>query len=907
MRISGMSAARVVVSLAWVLAVVPTVPRAWAQTRASITGSVTDGTGAVLPGATLTLESPNLVGGAQSVTSDERGGYRFSDLPPGAYQLQASLAGFQTLQRKGLRLTFGTTITVDISLTVGTAETVTVEGESPTVDVTTAQSTTKVDADLIQNLPLFTNQREAYTVFELSPGSKDRASFGGSRDSNELLLDGAPATLPERQGTNSAVVATNWLEEVQVVSLGANAEYGEFGGTVGNLVVRSGSNELHGLLEYKTVRSNWLDENTGSLPPALQARFRPNQIVSRWDSSAQVGGPVVKERLFFFGGFSYLYDETQIAGAPAPSKQTWPRYVGKLNWAVASNVKAEGTYSYSKSTSLGGGAQNATIETAGNTGQPNHIWSGRVTWAPSDATLWEFRTGGLDHVQDIAPRPPRTKAGPPPRRDVVTGISSVNAAQWRLQEGSRLSFGASLTRRVDGIVGRSHAFKLGSEYEHNSFLTESGFPGGLSFSDRSGVPDLVTIWGGDRERGSGNRTTFYAQDDWKLNGRVTLQPGLRFSLYRGSTPTTGENFRTSPLSPRLGLAWDVGAGHKTVVRAQWGRFHEALSTAVWDFADTAGRTPRITARVLADGSFQEINRVTPAGNTAVDQDISHAYMDQFFAGVERELLADLSVKLQYVHRDYKNIYAFVDTRSVYAPVQARDPGPDNVAGNADDGALMTVYALTNPGQAFLLLTNPEGAKRSYDAVQIVAQKRWSRNWQLLGSYTWSRSRGNANNQVTDNVGGASAGETGVFANPNTAINAEGRNTLDFPHNFSMRASYHSDLIAGFNLSGSYTYSSGGAWSRTATFRLPQGNVAVRVAPRGSEKSDPTNQLDFRFEKLLPLPGKGRNLGVYVDLFNALNRGWPPQARYTEASGGNFGLPLNWAEGRSFQLSARIKF
>jgi hypothetical protein len=434
-----------------------------AQTRSAITGTIRDGTGAVLPGANVTLESPNLVGGTQTDTANERGVYRFSDLPPGTYELTVSLIGFQAQKRKGLRVPFGTTVTVDVSLTVGTAETLTVEGQTPTVDVTTAQSTTKVDADLIQNIPLFSNARESYTVFELSPGSKDRATFGGARDSNELLLDGAPATLPERQGTNSAVVATNWLEEVQVVSLGANAEYGEFGGTAGNLVVRSGSNQFHGLVEYKTVRSSWLSENTSDLPASVRSRFIPNQIVSRWDGGAQIGGPLVKEKLFFFAGLQYLYDKTQIAGAPAPSKQTWPRYVGKLNWAASKTVKAEGTYNYSKSTTLSGGAQNATIETASATFQPNHIWSGRVTWAPSHGTLWEFRTGGLQHTQDITPLEPRTKAGPPPRRDAVTGISSANAAQFRLQEGSRLSFGGSLTRRVDGLIGRSHAFKVGAE------------------------------------------------------------------------------------------------------------------------------------------------------------------------------------------------------------------------------------------------------------------------------------------------------------------------------------------------------------------------------------------------------------------------------------------------------------
>lgn len=881
---------------------------ALAQTRSAVIGRISDGTGGVLPGVSVVLDSPQLVGGAQTTATTERGEYRFADLPPGSYQLTAKMQGFETRRAQGIRVPFGTTVTLDLVLRVGAAETVTVEERSPTVDVTAAESRSLVDKDLIQNLPVLASQRDAYTVFELAPGSRDRAAFGGSRDSNELLMDGAPTTLPERQGTNSAVIATNWLEEVQVVALGASAEYGEFGGTVGNLVVRNGSNDFHGLLEYKRAPGAWLSDNTQDLPASARSRFTSTQIVSRWDASAQVGGPLVAERLFFFAGFQYLKDETQLAGAPAPSKLTWPRVIGKLNWAASKSVKADATVNYSKSKNLAGGSPTATIETAGVTDQPNSVWSGRVTWTASPKTLVEFRTAGLDHTQDIRPREPATKAGPPPRRDAVTGISSVNAAQFRLQEGGRLSFGSTVTRHAEGWLGKGHVLKLGAELEHISFLTESGFPGRASYVDRNGVPDQVTLWDGDLEKGTGNRTTFFAQDDWKVSDRLTLHPGLRFSAYRGSTPTTGEIFNTNPLSPRLGFAWDVTGDHKTVVRGHFGRFHEALSTAVWDFADTGTRTPRITYRVLAGGALQELNRVTPAGNTAVDPGVRHSYVQQFFVGAERELFSDFSLKLQYTHRDFRNIYAFIDTRSVYTPVQLRDPGPDNVAGNADDGQLFTVFNLENPGQAFLLLTNPSAAQRRYDGVQLIAQKRFSRNWQLLASYTWSKTRGLANNQVTDNVGGSSTSETGVFANPNSAVNADGRNTLDFPHQIGIRGSYHSDLAGGFNVSGSYTWASGGAWSRTATFRgLRQGNVTVRVAPRGSEPSDATNQLDLRLEKLLPLGSKSRTLGVYVDCFNAFNKGYPPQARYTEASGGTFGIPLNWSEGRAFQISGRLQF
>src|SRR4051812_9331138 len=210
MRTSRIASAAIAILMA-------AVPAAMAQTRSSFTGTITDTSGAVMPGVSIVLESPDLVGGAQSVTTDERGAYRFSDLPPGTYSLTASLSGFQSTQRTNIRLLFGTTLTVDMSLRVGgNAETVTVEGRSPTVDVTTARSTVKIDSDLIENAPTVTDPRNGVDIMSMAPGIVSHSAFGGARDANEILFDGTPTTLPERQGTNSAVVNPTWMDEVQV-------------------------------------------------------------------------------------------------------------------------------------------------------------------------------------------------------------------------------------------------------------------------------------------------------------------------------------------------------------------------------------------------------------------------------------------------------------------------------------------------------------------------------------------------------------------------------------------------------------------------------------------------------------------------------------------------------------------
>ena len=147
-------------------------PRAWAQTRSSITGTITDSTGGVLPGVNVTLESPQLVGGAQTVTTNQHGAYRFINLPPGTYALTAALSGMQTVKRTGLPLLFGTTATIDLTLGVGGAsESLTVEGRAPIVDVTTAQATNKIGAELLQDTPVMANQAGGGAeLIQVSPG-----------------------------------------------------------------------------------------------------------------------------------------------------------------------------------------------------------------------------------------------------------------------------------------------------------------------------------------------------------------------------------------------------------------------------------------------------------------------------------------------------------------------------------------------------------------------------------------------------------------------------------------------------------------------------------------------------------------------------------------------------------------
>lgn len=275
-------------------------PVAEAQTRSILTGEIKDTSGGSLPGVTVTLTSPTLVGGPQSTVTNAGGIYRLPDLAPGEYELSAELPGFQTVKRTGLQVPFAATLTIDLVLPVANvAETIVVSGVGPVVDVKSAAAAPTIGRELVENLPLALDQRLVVNMQELTPGMYGRSAFGSTTDTNNLTVDGMPVSHPQRGSIQGLyAIHRNWLEEVQLVALGASAEYGEFTGATTNFVIRSGSNRLTGLAEYWATVPR-LADNRGSLSQALRDRFRPADIQANWDITPQVGGPVKSDRLFF--------------------------------------------------------------------------------------------------------------------------------------------------------------------------------------------------------------------------------------------------------------------------------------------------------------------------------------------------------------------------------------------------------------------------------------------------------------------------------------------------------------------------------------------------------------------------------------------------------------------------------
>ena len=270
------------------------------------------------------------------------------------------------------------------------------------------------------------------------------------------------------------------------------------------------------------------------------------------------------------------------------------------------------------------------------------------------------------------------------------------------------------------------------------------------------------------------------------------------------------------------------------------------------------------------------------------------------------MLANVSVLAQYIKRRFDDFTGFVDTVSEWVPVARPDPGPDGVAGNADDGATMTVYNLLNPGKAFYFFTNPVAANRRYDAVQLILRKRDTRHGQAQVSYTWQTSEGTVGNQSFSNAGFNDTGLAGSFVNPNRGINAYGRLPFDPVHEFKLLATgATASWLAGLSASTVYRYATGNAWQRDVTVRqLNQGQARVHAEPRGARRLEPTNLLDLRFEQALRVRSDDR-LGFYVDVFNVTNRG--VATAVFNLSGPSFAVPTAWTDPRTVRAGVRYAF
>ena len=459
-----------------------------------IVGTVRDATESVLRGATVTITSAALIGGEKRAVTGADGSYRFTLLPAGVYTIEVQAAGFQGRNTEA-RIGSGATATIDFSLgPAGVVDAVEVRG-SHVVDVRSAAVPARLEDELLQNLP---TSRSIAALINLVPGIAADVAFGGSQMSNEILIDGVRTTEPIFQDTGLRA-NYNWVQEVNVVALGAPAEYGGFTGAAAYATLRSGSNRLSGLGEFWTIRPGWLDSNTEALSAVLQRRFLSRELLEWRDSSAQVGGPLRRDRLWFFAGVQHARHSDRPAGFSGPGSRDEKdlQVIVKPSASLSPNVRLDGFVQHGRQR-ITGDAIDAffPIESSNDLWNPQTNWNTHGTWVLGDRTVVEGRYGGYDARSWLDPHPPAGLDGPSPRFDTGTQTWSQNTNWYLRTETAIQTASASVMHQADHFLGGPHELKVGLEYETTRAWQEQRYPGGRNHYDSFGVPVEVHVWAG---------------------------------------------------------------------------------------------------------------------------------------------------------------------------------------------------------------------------------------------------------------------------------------------------------------------------------------------------------------------------------------------------------------------------
>ncbi len=882
-------------------------PLAFPQSRetGAIVGKVTDDQNNPLPGVTVTLTSVKIMGVRTQVT-DVNGFYRFPALPPGTYDVKAELHGFRAVLREDIRLTTTMTLTMDFALApTAVEEQVTVMAQSPTVDIkSTETASVTLSNETLRNIPYSQFTRD---IVNMAPAVTSQVAYGAPTGRGiSWQMDGVGVGDPD-YGTAWVFLSDNIIEEAKVMGVGLPAEYGNFTGVIFNLVTKQGSNKFSGQVELDYQGHNtaghgvWGTDNNANYVADWPDITSPQQRMM--DANVQLGGPIIKDKLWFFGGLQWFETWNWVTGFPLAQDYKQPRAFLKLNSQVSAKTNLNfsfeadnynGTYRAASATIL----PEATL----NQQDPNYILNFSLTTILSPKTFIDIKAAGFTGYYNLNPRTGRdvyshffdddAPASVPGGGPGSGNKLHYNYGLYEEHDRTRGQINASLTHYADDFIMGSHDFKFGVEFEHAIIKNKQGYTGanatyyedywGPSYYSYLGSqydytgPYIATQYVGYALNTRYTRLEAFAQDSWQITDRLNINLGLRFSQNWGTiNGGDGVQYNAARLAPRIGFTFDILGDRTTILKAHWGQFTDGMYASILDRLSPNFFSDKIYyAWDVLSQSWYETSR-NVHGTWTMDPNIKHPYMEQWTAGIERELFKDASFSITYINRSWHNFIGFYNKNAVYEPKTVYTAIPVN--GNDTFTVYDLVGGADNPDWQITNLENMTGVfsdlplgsinpYRHYWGLEFLFQKRFSNRWQLMLSYVYSQTKGTVdNNNAALDLGW---GGSWKLNDPNHWINVDGYETNDNTHQIKAQATYV--LPFGINFSAFFHGSTNGTWAtELRTKRFSQGRITFYVEPRGSHHYPMDKNLDLRLEKTFTINGKYQ-IGVMFDVFNVFN-------------------------------------
>jgi outer membrane receptor protein involved in Fe transport len=897
----------------------------------TIVGTVKDDTGAVLPGVTVSITGEKIIGAQTTVTNPE-GFYRFIALPPGTYDLAFSLSGFATLKRTGVKVSVGGTEEISVGMSVRQmVDEVTVTGEASVVDTQTNQVSTNYDKDWVRNAPvprfsMFDLLAAAPGVSQSSQGSTTMSAFGSGTDENSFQIDGTNLTAPST-GEAWPYPNTDAIEEIEVLSLGAPAEYGNLTGAVFNVVTRTGTNDFHGDLNFYLQTDGLTGRNTTDSQdggfPFHREKFH--------DATVQLAGPIIKDKLHFFVSYQYQRDAKTPAGVDPAffTNEKADRIFGKLNWQISPHHKLalgyHNDYYDLPYTPTANAAPSTVGVNYGDNPTPNLMYTGVL----SEKTVLEARVAGFwgsDHAGPIVDGEARTQ---PRFYDLDTGQVTGGVYYWYDDKTYQATASAKISHFADHFLGSSHDFKFGVQYVnggvHDAVIKYNDliYTYNYTYTDYYGNQSTYRLAYGYQYQPFtyGGTTTglgVFFDDTLRVSERLTLNVGLRYDHNVARVPElqsldlegnpTGEKipgrtlYTWNAFAPRLGFNFKLTNDGKTALKGHWGRYYRGIVTA--EYSNSIGVTPHFTAAGaydLATNAFVDPAITQSSANQRVDPNYENPYTDQFIVSLERELMKDLGVSVNYVYKRARNSSAWHDTTGVYEDVDVVDP---------TTGLRNSFKQLvSDPADSFYELTNqPAIMKTDTHAITAQVVKRMSKGWQLVTAYTHLDSKGVLPSTRLDLLSAqrATARFSDFGQNPNDFVNADGVLLGNRPHTF--KAQLVVQLPAGFLVGANYLFQSGRAWARRGRVELgfPTA-VEVNLEERdGSRRVPNQSLLDMRLQKAFNL-GEKVKFELFGDALNLLNADTNQGVLSRIVDSETFAVPSDYVLPRRFMVGAKLTF
>ncbi len=888
-----------------------------------IQGTVTDPDDAVLPGVTVSLTGATIVG-TQTTTTGDSGFYRFIALPPGVYELSFSLDNFAPATRSGVRVSVGSTTVEDVTLALGgIEEAIVVTVEAPVVDTTSTEVGVNFGRVWVENAPV---QRQSFNdLVAAAPGSLragDQSGrtmvYGSSYDENSFQLDGADVN---DNFFNEQLAQPNIdaIEEVEVLSLGAPAEYGNLTGAVYNIVTRQGGNDFHGDLNAFIQTDGLTDDNTSDDEdlgfPFHRDTFR--------DYTAQLGGPVMRDRLWFF--VSYQNQEDSFANAGVDPEigvavNEYDRFFGKLNWQLGERHRVVASFNQDEAKEAIALTPDVSPTTAVTRDTKTPTPGLGYTGVLGPDTLLEVRYSGFYGSVDMAPTDPSLPRDQARIIDLDTGFISGGHYYWYELEPTRTTANTKVSHLADDFLGGSHDFRFGVQYNEAE-------AGGIY-----GYNDLILTYGGGQYGYGYTRVPFsysgnteglggFVDDTWRVNERFTVNLGVRYDRNKASSKAqeeldangnpTGrtfprkEHYTWNYVSPRLGFNYLLTEDGRTVLKGHAGRYHRAIATG--EFANVIG--PSIKPIFFgfldpATGELVDLVQVTDNSNLSVDPDYKSPHTDQLILSLERQLRRNMGLTLSLVYKRGRDFAAWQDVGGVYEEVVFIDDRGADATGRP-----ITVFRLLNDlSDLSYVITNRDEMDNDIYAASLGFQKPMSNNWSLSASLAYLKSEG----RTPDSAGGSSLEQRGglqfrVYGrNPNDFVNTGGRLRGDVPWQFKSQFVYL--LPKGFSVAANLAYRSGANRARIVRINDVTGfPTAILAQERGTYGRLPdATFLDLRLQKDFVLANDFR-IGLIADVFNVLNEDANEGVQSSLGTSSSFNVPAAFVTPRRLMLGAKLRF